>query len=53
MSNFLALVDLASETLGGAALAASDEFFAPKESLLRPDEPQWRADTYTPSQGGV
>lgn len=47
MSNFPALVDLASETVGGAALAASDEFFASKESLLRPEAPQWQADRYT------
>ncbi len=32
---FTELVDLASEKLGGAVLAANDEFFAPKENLLK------------------
>ena len=35
MSDFTDLVDLASERLGGAVLAANDEFFAAKENLLR------------------
>ena len=47
MSNFVELVDLASEILGGAALATSDEFFAPKENLLKAEPPRWRADEYT------
>jgi allantoicase len=47
MSNFVELVDLASETLGGAALAASDEFFAPKENLLKAEPPQWIPGKYT------
>ena len=34
-ATFLDLVDLASERLGGAVLAANDEFFAPKENLLK------------------
>lgn len=33
---FTELVDLASERVGGEALAASDEFFAAKENLLKP-----------------
>jgi len=33
---FSGLVDLESERLGGKALVASDEFFAPKENLLKP-----------------
>jgi allantoicase len=36
MTDFTDLVDLASERLGGTVLSASDEFFAPKESLLKP-----------------
>ncbi len=32
---FLDLVDLASERLGAAVVAANDEFFAPKENLLK------------------
>ena len=31
-TTFLDLVDLASERLGGAVVAANDEFFAPKEN---------------------
>jgi allantoicase len=44
---FADLVDLVSERLGGSAIAASDEFFAPKESLLRPEPPVWREGEYT------
>lgn len=32
---FSGLVDLASERIGGKAILASDEFFAPKENLLK------------------
>jgi len=41
------LVDLASERLGGRALAASDEFFAPKENLLKPGRGVFVPDKYT------
>lgn len=34
-SSFAGLIDLASEKIGGIALIASDEFFAPKENLLK------------------
>jgi len=44
---FTDLVDLAAERLGGAVLLANDEFFAPKESLLRAAAPVWREDAYT------
>ena len=47
MATFLDLVDLASENLGGAVLAASDEFFAPKENLIKAGEAQWIPDKYT------
>ena len=47
MTDFTELVDLASERLGGAVLLANDEFFAPKEALLRPGPPEWREDAYT------
>jgi allantoicase len=36
MMDFTDLVDLASERLGGNVLSASDEFFGPKENLLKP-----------------
>src|ERR1700677_1457247 len=35
MSDFLELVDLAAERLGGAALFCNDEFFAERDNLLR------------------
>lgn len=41
------LVDLASERLGGAVLWANDEFFAPKENLLKAAAPVWKEDAYT------
>lgn len=47
MTDFEDLVDLASERLGGAVLAANDEFFAPKEGLLKPHPAEWREGEYT------
>jgi allantoicase len=47
VSDFTDLVDLASEPLGGAVLLANDEFFAPKESLLKPHPAEWREHDYT------
>jgi allantoicase len=44
---FVDLIDLASERLGAAVVAANDEFFAPKENLIRPDAPRWSAGDYT------
>ena len=44
---FTDLIDLASERLGGAVLAANDEFFGAKESLLKPGAPEWREGEYT------
>ncbi len=46
-SAFADLIDLASERFGGAAIAANDEFFAPKESLLKASRPVFREDEYT------
>jgi allantoicase len=47
VTNFADMIDLASERLGGAAMAANDEFFAPKESLLKAGRPVWREGEYT------
>jgi allantoicase len=47
MSDFTELVDLASERLGGAVVAANDEFFAPREALLKPEPAEWREHAYT------
>jgi allantoicase len=46
VSDTLHLIDLASERLGAAALAASDEFFAAKDRLIHPDAPIFIADKY-------
>jgi allantoicase len=46
-SEFTNLVDLASERLGGAVLYANDDFFAPKENLLKASAPEWREGAYT------
>ncbi len=45
--DFTELIDLASERVGGAALAANDEFFAPKENLLKPGKPIFIEGKYT------
>jgi allantoicase len=41
------LLDLAARRLGGMALAANDEFFAPKERLLEPAAAVFLPDRYT------
>jgi allantoicase len=45
--DFTELVDLASEKLGGAVLVANDEFFAPKENLLKAGAPLFIEGKYT------
>ncbi|MGI8641564.1 MAG: allantoicase [Pyrinomonadaceae bacterium] len=45
--DFTELIDLASEKLGGAVLYANDEFFAPKENLLKPAAPIFIEGKYT------
>lgn len=44
---FTGLVDLAAERVGGQALYANDEFFAPKENLLKPGRGVFVPDKYT------
>ena len=44
---FTELIDLASEKLGGAVLQANDDFFAPKENLLKAAAPIWIEGKYT------
>ena len=46
-TDFTDLVDLAAERLGGAVIAANDEFFAPKENLIKASAPEWREGEYT------
>ena len=45
--DFTELIDLAAEKLGGAVLFANDEFFAPKENLLKAGAPIWAEGKYT------
>ena len=45
--DFTQLVDLASERIGGSVVAANDEFFAPKENLLKRAKPVFMEDKYT------
>lgn len=47
MSDFIDLIDLASERLGGRALFANDEFFAEKENLLKPGRGEFIPGKYT------
>ena len=47
MIDFTELIDLASEKLGGAVLYANDDFFAPKENLLKPSSPIFIEGKYT------
>ena len=47
MTPFTELVDLAAERLGGAAVLANDDFFAPKENLVRAAPAEWREGVYT------
>src|SRR6266542_1384823 len=44
---FTDLIDLAAERLGGAVLVANDEFFAPKENLLKASAPVFIEGKYT------
>ena len=44
---FTELIDLAAEKLGGAVLFANDEFFAPKENLLKVSTPIFIEGKYT------
>jgi allantoicase len=44
---FTALADLASARVGGRAVAASDDFFAPRSNLLKPQPPVFIAGKFT------
>ena len=45
--DFTALADLASPRLGGRAAAASDDFFAPRANLLKPQPPVFIPGKFT------
>jgi allantoicase len=47
LTDFTELIDLASERLGGAVVYANDDFFAPKENLLKASAPVFREGVYT------
>ena len=47
MNDFTQLADLAAERLGGRVLEANDEFFAPKENLLKESKPVFVEGKYT------
>jgi allantoicase len=47
VNQFNHLVDLASQRLGGRVLEANDDFFAPKENLLKPSKPIFIEGKYT------
>ena len=46
-TDFTELVDLAAERVGGAVLYANDDFFAPKENLLKASAPVFLEGEYT------
>lgn len=46
MTPFTRLPDLALRTFGGSVVAASDESFAEKESLIRPGRPAFSPETF-------
>jgi allantoicase len=45
--DFTQLIDLAAERLGAAVVLANDEFFAPKENLIKAAAPVWLGGEYT------
>src|SRR5262249_33658542 len=47
MNNFTQLADLAAERLGSRVIEVNDDFFAPKENLLKEPQPVFIADKYT------
>jgi len=47
MKDFTQLADLAAERLGGRVLEANDDFFAPKENLLKEPKPIFIEGKYT------
>ncbi len=45
--DFTDAIDLAAERLGGAVVYANDDFFAPKENLIKAASPVWKEGLYT------
>jgi len=46
MTDFTDLIDVAAERLGAFVLMANDEFFAPKERLIKAAPAEWREGVY-------
>ena len=46
-TDFTSLIDLAAERVGGAVMFANDDFFAPKENLLKASAPVFIEGKYT------
>src|SRR3954462_3501949 len=46
--DFTGLADLASSRLGGRAIAANDDFFAPRANLVKPEPPIFIPEKFTP-----
>lgn len=44
---FAHLTELSLDVTGSFVMYATDDYFAPKESLLRPHAPEWREGAYT------
>ena len=47
MTEFTELLDLAAERLRSAVVATNDDFFAPKENLIKPEDAVFLPDEYT------
>jgi allantoicase len=47
MQHLIHFIDLASARLGAEVLAANDDFFAPRENLIKPEPPIFKPDVYT------
>jgi allantoicase len=47
MTDIWDLPDLAVDTVGGAAIATNDDFFAEKENLVKPHAAVWKEHEYT------
>ncbi|XP_008059862.1 probable allantoicase [Carlito syrichta] len=45
--DFTQLIDMASESVGGKILFATDDFFAPAENLIKSDNPIFKEHEYT------
>ncbi|KAK1333309.1 hypothetical protein QTO34_006850 [Cnephaeus nilssonii] len=45
--DFVQLIDMASESVGGKVLFATDDFFAPAENLIKSDSPRYEEHKYT------